>query len=340
MTMPSMELSGDDHQPERQRKGAEGAKHSKHVVCTLAEHHYFYGAAALINSLVHAGFEGTVVVGYRGDRPHWVGALEQASGTNTFAVTSLVYLHLVEIQGSWHLNNCKPRFIEQVLFELYSNACLVYYFDTDIVITHAWEAFTGWARSGVVAVLDVADTYMSPHHAYRQAWRALAAKQQRSCREFTGYVNGGCIGINRSYGDFARAWSSLMEELERDGANMQEMKNSVGKLEFSRMDQDVLNATVMATETPMALLGPEAMGLFPWSGIIMPHAMWQRKPWKRNYVIDALRGFPPDRAHRAYWEYVNGPIRPFNGFTHFMKLVQLKVARFIGALHNRSFRDM
>ena len=38
-----------------------------------------------------------------------------------------------------------------------------------------------------------------------------------------------------------------MEELERDGADMQKMKNWTGKLAFSRMDQDVLNATIMAT---------------------------------------------------------------------------------------------
>ena len=40
------------------------------------------------------------------------------------------------------------------------------------------------------------------------------------------------------------------------------------------MDQDVLNATIMATETPIALLGSEAMGMFPWVGEVMPHAMW------------------------------------------------------------------
>ena len=42
-----------------------------------------------------------------------------------------------------------------------------------------------------------------------------------------------------------------MEELERDGADMRRMKkNATGKLEYSRMDQDVLNATIMATDTP------------------------------------------------------------------------------------------
>ena len=47
------------------------------MVCTMAEHQYFYGVAALTNSLVRAGFKGTVVVGYRGEWPPWLGALER-----------------------------------------------------------------------------------------------------------------------------------------------------------------------------------------------------------------------------------------------------------------------
>ena len=105
---------------------------------------------------------------------------------------------------------------------------------------------------------------------------ALAAKQELKCRDFTGYVNGGYIGVNRAYAEFALVWSALMEELERDGADLKEMKNWTGKPAFSRMDQDVLNATIMATNTPIALLGSEAMGMFPWANVVMPHAMFQK----------------------------------------------------------------
>jgi hypothetical protein len=312
------------------------------VVCTVAEGSYFNGVAALTNSLVHAGFEGTVVVGYRGRKPTWLAQLDKDHASDMYAVAGRVQLKLVEIPGTWHLNNCKPRFIKEILLEQFPDVDIVFYFDSDIVIKHSWDTFVGWAREGVVLVLDIADTYMSPHHVYRRAWQSLAAKQGLKCRDFTGYVNGGCVGINRAYTEFALVWSALMEELERDGANMQEYKCYSGKLEFSRMDQDVLNATIMATKTPIALLGSEAMGMFPRTGMVMPHAafVFREKPWNRKYLIDAIRGFPPDLTHRAFWEFVDSPIRPFNRFKLVWKKIQVRIARLIGLLHTRSVRDM
>lgn len=313
---------------------------SNHVVCTVAENRHFCGVAALLNSLVRADFQGTMVVGYRGERPSWLSDLDWNPALSTYAVTRNVRLQLVEVSGSWHLSNCKSDLIRKCFFDLHQEAELVYYFDTDIVITHSWDTFAEWARIGVVAVLDIADTYMSPYHPYRRAWEALAAGRGRKCREFTGYVNGGCVGISRAHADFAVVWSELMSELERDGADMHKMRNFASKLEFARMDQDVLNAAIMATDVPVALLGIEAMGLFPGGESVMLHALWQDKPWQRNYIVDALRGFPPDRAHRAYWRFVDGPIRPFRGFELFRRRIALKVGRSIGLLHMRSLRDL
>jgi hypothetical protein len=313
---------------------------ARDVVCTLAEGSYFHGLAALTNSLVAAGFKGSIVVGYRGSKPPWLGKLDKDGTLDSFLVASEVRLQLVEVPGPWHLANYKGHLMQKVFVEIVPDADLVYFFDTDIVIKHSWDTFAAWARQGVVLVLDVADSYMSPHHVYRRAWRALAAKQDRKCRDFTGYVNSGCVGINRVYAEFAEVWSLLMEELARDGVDMQEMKNLTGPLEFSRMDQDVLNATVMATDAPIALLGAEAMGFFPYTGAVMPHATFQKKPWSRNYILDALRGFPPSRSYLAYWEFVDDPIRPFSRLELRKKKIQVAIARLIGLLHSRSSRDL
>jgi hypothetical protein len=311
-----------------------------HVVCTLAEGSYFYGVAALTNSLVKAGFEGRILVGYRGTRPEWLRELEEESTVDVYVVTPEVRLHLIELPGTWHLNNYKPHFIRQIFHKIIPDATLVFFLDTDIVVTCAWSTFAGWAREGVVVALDMSDTYMPPHHVYRRAWQGLAAKINRQCREFTGYVNGGCVGINRQYMEFAEVWASLMEELERENADMTKMKNWNGKREFARMDQDMLNATIMATDAPIALLGAEAMGWFPATGEVMPHAMLHNKPWVRSYIYDALRGFPPDRIHRTYWQFVEGPIRPFGEWNLRRRKAEIMIARLIGFLHMRSFRDL
>jgi hypothetical protein len=311
-----------------------------HVVCTLAEGRYFYGVAALSNSLVKAGFKGTIVVGYRGGLPHWLEAFDRDPRTDTYEISDHVRLHFVEVVGSWHLNNCKPEFMKRILVEIYNAAELLFYLDSDIVVEHAWELIADWAFGGVLVVLDAADSYMSPSHVYRRAWKKLAAKQNLECRNFWGYVNGGCVGVARAYENFVYVWGALMNELERNGTDMKRMKNFDGLLEFSRMDQDVLNATIMATDVPVSLLGSEAMGMFPWIGSVFPHAMWGRKPWDRNYILDALRGFPPGRPHVAYWKHVDGPVRPFTSGALLWKRTQLAIGKMIGQLHTRSFRDI
>ena len=316
------------------------ATFDSHVVCTLAEGNYFYGVAALANSLVTAGFRGSILVGYRGDRPSWLEGLEKDLKVDAYLVTPEVRLEFIELPGTWHLSNQKPHFMMQIFFEVVPNAELVYFFDTDVVITCGWSTFARWAREGVVVALDMADTYMSPHHVYRRAWKALAATINRPCRDFTGYVNGGCVGINRQFVEFVAVWALLMEELERDKADMTKMKNWTGRREFARMDQDVLNTTIMATETPIALLGAEAMGWFPATGEVMVHAMLHKKPWVRNYILDALRGFPPDHINHTYWQFVEGPIRPFGEWQLRRKKAALKIARAIGLFRRRSLRDL
>lgn len=313
---------------------------ARHVVCTLAEGRHFLGAAALINSLVRAGFVGDIVIGYRGALPDWLNALDRDRASGIYTVNSNVRLQLVEIERVWHLSNCKPELIQLVFASLFPKAELVYYFDTDIVITQTWDMFAEWANYGVVLTLDSSDSHMSPHHVYRRPWRALAKELGLDCRDITGYFNGGCIGIHRVHSKFADVWASLMYELERSGADMRCMKDPKRNLAFARMDQDVLNAAVMATEVPMAMLGYEAMGMFPWFGEAMPHAMWGSKPWDRNYIADSLRGFPPGRVHNAYWSVKNTPIKAWSDSEYRSKRLQLRIGNWIGLLHMRSFRDL
>ena len=101
----------------------------------------------------------------------------------------------------------------QIFHEIVPSADLVYFFDTDIVITHAWSTLAEWARERrgcrprhgrhlYVAVSCISTSL-----------QVLAAKIDRKCRDFTGYVNSGCVGINRQFAEFAEVWALLMDEL-------------------------------------------------------------------------------------------------------------------------------
>jgi hypothetical protein len=307
------------------------------VVCTLAEGDYFRGVAGLANSLVASGFAGEILVGHRGPPPPWLPA---ASAGGVIALSPQASLRLVPYPGPWHLNNHKPHFIRDALRIHRPDAGIVYYFDTDVVVTRRWSTFAEWARQGVVLALDVADSFMPPTHVYRHAWRALAAGCGLPCRDISGYVNGGCVGVSRRDAGFVDVWSDLMDALAARGVDMRVMKDESGDLAFARRDQDVLNAAMMATQCPLAVLGYESMGQYPWVNAVMHHAMFHAKPWKRNYVIDALRGFPPHRTHLAYWRFAEGPLRPFTPAELRLKRLNLELGRLISLLHMRSYRDI
>jgi hypothetical protein len=73
------------------------------VVSTTAEGSYFYGLAALANSLVRADFKGMIVVGYRHGKPTWLETLGKDPQCDAYLVTPEVRLQFVEVPRTWHL---------------------------------------------------------------------------------------------------------------------------------------------------------------------------------------------------------------------------------------------
>ena len=308
-----------------------------HVVCALAEGTYFRGAAALANSLVRNGFTGHIVIGYRGPVPAWGGPVTPRPGPAQ-PVAPGVDIQFVLVEGEWHLSNLKPHFLRRVAADLHPGFASLWYFDVDIVLKTHWDAFARWAEAGLVLVLDMAETFMPPNHAFRREWRKLAQRAGLGHRDVTGYVNGGCVGLAAGQLGFLQAWETLLDTYAADGADMSRMVNRTGKPEYAKMDQDLLNAAVMATDTPFCVLGVEAMDAFP-SASVMSHAMVFAKPWVRNYIRDALIGFQPDAAHLAFWSYADGPIRAFTPAEWRRKMLVLRLTKLLGYLKRRTVRD-
>ena len=247
-------------------------------------------------------------------------------------------IRFLEVTGDWHLSNMKPHFMRRVAAELPTGVASLWYFDADIVLKTGWGAFARWSQAGMVLVLDMAETFMPPNHAFRREWTALAKRAGLGHREIAGYFNGGCVGLAGSELGFLDAWMTLLDAYAADGADMTRMVNRSGKPEYAKMDQDLLNAAVMATETPFCVLGVEAMDAFP-SASIMSHAMVFAKPWVRNYIRDAIIGYQPDPAHKAFWFYADTPIRAFTRSEWRRKMLVLRVTKLLGYLKRRTVRD-
>ena len=304
------------------------------MVCLLAEGSYFRGVAAFANSLARNGFSGHIVVGYRGALPTWQGPVEPRAG-EALAVAPGIDIQFLEVSGTWHLSNLKPHFMRRVAAELHPACRTLWYFDADIVLKTDWDAFRRWVEPGMLLVLDMAETFMPANHAFRREWQALAGQAGLGNRAVTGYFNGGCVGLAAGQYGFLDAWEALLNAYAAKGADMSRMVNRSGKPEYAKMDQDLLNAAVMATETPYCVLGVEAMDAFP-SASVMAHAMVFAKPWVRDYVRDAIIGFQPDPAHKAFWFYADGPIQAFSAAEWKSKMRALRIARMLGHLKNRS----
>jgi hypothetical protein len=303
----------------------EDRAHASDVACVLAEGDYLHGVAALINSLVRNGFAGTVLVGYRGALPAWTrGPLPEE-----------VEIRFVEVAPGWHLTNLKARFLAEALTTHCPTAARAWHFDADVVVMGPWTHFPRWAEAGLLAALDIADTFMVPQHAFRDAWRALAGRAGFACREMAGYINAGFLGVPRAQLGFLHIWDALLRQREAEGTDMTRLRIAEAQPEFARADQDVLNAAFMASDAPYRLLGVEALGRFPFTHLL-GHMMVFDKPWRRNHIKDALKGFQPDHPERAFWHYAEGPIRSFSAAEWRRKSWQRRIGRIIGYVHRRS----
>jgi hypothetical protein len=306
------------------------------VVCTVAEGIYHFGVAALCNSLHRHGYRGQVWVGWRGALPGWAAAATGGAGPwQELAVDDDFSVCFVEIGGSNHLTNCKPAFLRRTLMEFAPQAGSVFYFDSDVVVRGDWSFFEEWVSYGVALMQDVWDTAMLPNHVFKKRWKAHAAKLGYQCRDVPGYYNGGFVGVRREDIRFLEVWEDLVASIAAAGGDLGRLRTGDPSHLFHKMDQDALNAAVLAANVEIASGSKEMMEIFPWSAVIA-HAIDFKKPWKRNYLVDAAQGYPPGRPHLAYWQNVDGPISAYSRGRLAMKRVEVGLARVIGRVHHRS----
>ena len=299
------------------------------AVCTLFEGDYHHGVASLVNSLHASGFTDTVFAGFRGSRPAWAAADEVSAGG--------VRVHFVRLTESLHFTNFKPQFMRRVFGELAPSADAVLYLDPDICLTAPWRFVETWIEAGVALCEDV-NSPLHENHPRRFEWRNFYARHSIALRfRGTAYVNGGAVGVTRARLGFLETWERLQALMGEEIGGLDQVKLSGGTSKrmrdpffcFNVHDQDALNATLEAcAETPVSILGREAMGFA--AGLrVLPHALGRRKPWRRNYLRDALSGRPPGPADEAFWHHASGPLSSWPSGLPGRRRRQLRVARLI-----------
>lgn len=305
------------------------------TVCTVAEGNYHFGVAALCNSLFRHGYRGPLWVGWRGGLPDWAAGAVDAGAWRELAVEDGLSVRFVPVDSPWHMANCKPGFFRRVLEELDPAAPALFYFDSDIVVRCRWGFFEEWVAHGVALVQDMWDPGMLPTHVFKKRWRAHAERLGYACRDVAGYFNSGFLGVRRADIGFLSIWERVIRSIPEAGGDLSRLKLDDPNHLFHKMDQDALNVAVLASDAEIATGGQEMMEIYPW-GAAMAHAMHFKKPWKRNYLWDALNGFPPGRPHLAHWQHVGGPIQAYSDLALKRKRAEIWLARLIGRLHHRS----
>ena len=279
-------------------------------VATLCDGDYALGVAALLNSLVTAGFRGDLHVGHRGPLPSW---LDGRGPGVPHGVAPGVRLVAWPLPGGRHVTQAKAAFLASVLDR--SDAAVgLAYADADVVVRQDWDFVVDWTRDAVAVCADHNPVFPRSHPT-RRAWRRLAAELGETVGgELDLYANAGFVGVSRPahargfLADWDR-WTAAMAERGPGALSGPEVAAGVGRHSpFQVPDQDALNLALMRHEDLVSMVGPQGMGFAPgWR--VLAHSTGAVKPWRRRPVVDALRGVPVDDAERAFLAHAAGPVR-------------------------------
>lgn len=306
------------------------------VFTTLAEKDYFYGVAALVNSIVKYGTYGDkIVVGYRGALPSWLPSLSQTKNGKSFKLKNNFEVEFVELHGDLHMVHEKPKWFYHLTEVLEPGAQEYIFFDSDIIVVNRMSFFGEWVKQGVALCEDV-NYDMSETHPIRKQWAAMGEEEGRKVVNSLGrYVNSGFLGWTQETKQFVKDWDDCFHILKKKSGDLKQFRvvNDRTLVVFSA-NQDAFNLAAMTTECPISIIGPEAMG-FHHGLKLMQHPLGP-KPWSRNFIKDIFKGVPPRIADLAFWEHVNsGEVKPYSGAKVKRKLFVVRLCKFLARFYSR-----
>jgi hypothetical protein len=305
------------------------------IVCTLFEGAYGIGVAALVNSLVAAGYTGKVYVGFRGALPAWATDVQKRGGCIDGSGSKLL-LQLVPLSTTKALANYKPEFMLYVMEALEPHAAGIIYFDPDITVRCQWTFFKQWLEFGLIVCEDV-NSPIHQTHPRRLMWRRFFSDllKAKAFQVSNAYINSGFVGLSRQELRFLRTWSSIVERASSVAGGLTTWLGHHPRepsSPFSALDQDALNVAIMATNIPISVIGPEGMDFRP-GGYVMSHAIGPAKPWDGKFLRRALAGRAPSTADRSFVKHVGaGPLKPVNDLHLALMRLDLLMAKIASKL--------
>jgi hypothetical protein len=303
-------------------------------ICTLFEGDYHLGLAAFVNSLVRAGYQGTVWAGYRGSLPPWINQIKGMGGEQEFRIAGQVQLIFLPVKTEIHLTNYKPRFMLDLLGGPARGCEYLWYFDPDIFLRAQWAFFANWQRYGIALCEEIVNNSLPADSPLRHEWAEIASSIGLSNpRMLNHYYNGGLLGVAEAQARFLEIWERLIERAAESGCDLRSFMPGNREMPFHASDQDALNIAAMYSEFPLSTLGPQGMGFVP-GDAKMYHTVGQ-KPWRGSFLLRALAGNPPSSAMKFFLTQVSSPIRAYSPLGLASKRFSCSVAAFIGRFYRR-----
>jgi hypothetical protein len=304
-----------------------------HAVATLLEKDFLFGAAVLYNSLVKNGFDGVFVVGCKSPSTLPKAVIQEMQVRRD----GLPVVEFLEVSTEWHLTNFKAHFLLS-LFQSRPDFDKITYLDPDIVFaTCPWAWVDSWPDHGPALCGDV-NWRLPSEHPTRHEWNVWIQKTGHRSRSTDGiYFNGGLLGIKRDDVRFLELWNQFIQcasgkkNLSVQG-DIDQWRRGMRSNPFLTPDQDALNMAAMSWEGRLSTLGPDAMG-FTSGQVFFPHAVGANKPWRRQFLLEAVLGKPPRLVDKLFWQNAGHPIAICSRATIAVQRANLTLAAFVGRFY-------
>ncbi|GAA4439491.1 hypothetical protein GCM10023188_35890 [Pontibacter saemangeumensis] len=212
----------------------------------------------------------------------------------------------------------------------------IFYFDPDIVVKCRWDFYEKWIKYGVALVHEEVHNDKPPTHPIRMEWENIIIKNHfRTRRQIFSYINGGFCGTTLENKSFLILWAHFINVAINDYQVDPKRIWSFDKTyPFCFLDQDALNVAAMCADVSISEIGPEGMD-FVQGGWTMSHAVGSSKPWRKNFILSALKGQPPTIADRMFWNYASSPLNNHSTAYISFKLFSISLAKFISRFYSR-----